>query len=257
MSLVVSLILTAQLPVWAAEQDRERLLAETIKATVRAEQLVELKTADGSFIGLETKADPERLKGALLLLHDAGGNPDEPGLMHDLRGGLVEHGWTTLAIQLPVLDVQQPLAEHLALIAQAGARIDAAQTWLESGEYPTIAIIGHGLGALMAAQTLAKQGDQSPWKAFVSLSQMVPKSDLAEADTLAHLKAIQIPMLDIYGTRDLHSVTDSAKQRRLAAKTIERTYRQSPVTGANHDYTGLHPALMQQINAWLTQTLKR
>lgn len=255
-TLTALFILTAHGLLSAADSGREQLVAEQIKSELSVGQLVELKTNGGTFIALETKAVPDREKGALLLLHDAGSNPNDPLLMHALRTGLPGHGWTTLAIQLPVVDVDQPLEDQLALIADAGARIEAAQTWLKSGDYATLAFVGHGLGAVMACQVLAKQDAATPWKALVALALLVPETDLPEAHTLEHLKTIPVPILDVFGSRDLAQVTRTAPQREQTAKTAQRSYRQDRITGADHDFTGLHAALMQRVNAWLTKTLQ-
>ncbi len=62
-------------------------------------------------------------------------------------------------------------------------------------------------------------------KALVTISLPVPATENKIAQTLELIKKIKMPMLDIYGALDVPDVTESARDRRLAAK--ENTgYRQ-------------------------------
>lgn len=253
--LTTTLILSAPGSLWAGDAAREQVVADALRAAPGAGKLIELKSADTTFVGLETPADPDRLKGAIVLLHDAGGNPNDQGLIEPLRTGLPQHGWTTLAIQLPISKPGAPMADQYALIAESGTRIDAALAWLKSGEFPAIALLGHGLGAQMACRYLADKQTDSEVKALIALSLPVPDSELPEADTLAQLKAIKRPLLDLYGSQDRPPVTRSAQRRAYTAKDENPGYRQAVIQGADHEFTGLSPALIRQINAWLTQQL--
>lgn len=245
------------IPAFAAEASSETDIEAALRLSLQPGKLVELKAAAGTFVGIETPAQPDQLKGAVLLLHDSTANPDDPRLMHDLRTLLPQHGWTTLAIQLPVVSPDQPFEAHLKQLPDANERIAAAQTWLQSRNPPVIALLGHGLGAIEALQQLATQGESTPWGALITLSLPVPKTDLETAQTLTLLPKVKKPLLDVSGSLDWPMVVETAPERRATALEAGLNYRQEVLTGADHQFTGLHPTLAQLINGWLTQTLQK
>ncbi|MBA1446689.1 MAG: alpha/beta hydrolase family protein [Chromatiales bacterium] len=68
---------------------------------------------------------------------------------------------------------------------------------------------------------------------------------------LEAIEKVSIPMLDLYGSRDLESVVATAKQRRIAAnKAAHPNYRQSRITGADHFFHGMESLLQQRVSNW-------
>jgi pimeloyl-ACP methyl ester carboxylesterase len=66
------------------------------------------------------------------------------------------------------------------------------------------------------------------------------------------LEKIQIPVLDLYGSRDLATVLGSAKARAGAARTAGNTdYRQTEIEDADHFFAGMEDTLNRHVSGWL------
>ena len=89
---------------------------------------MDLQAGDLSFLGIYTESsgggDPP--KGAAILVHGIGVHPDWPQVIHPLRVGLPERGWSTLSIQMPVLPNEAQSADYLPLLDGVAPRLDAA-----------------------------------------------------------------------------------------------------------------------------------
>jgi alpha/beta superfamily hydrolase len=72
-------------------------------------------------------------------------------------------------------------------------------------------------------------------------------------DNLAHLAQVKAPMLDLYGSDDLPEVIASAANRAAQAAKGSADYTQLQVAGADHFFDGEEQALLEAVNAWLTQ----
>ena len=69
---------------------------------------------------------------------------------------------------------------------------------------------------------------------------------------LAALADVRVPLLDLYGSKDLPHVLGSAEQRaRSAQKRSDRNYTQMRAEGANHFFQGHERELLQPVLQWL------
>jgi alpha/beta superfamily hydrolase len=66
------------------------------------------------------------------------------------------------------------------------------------------------------------------------------------------LKNINLPVLDLYGSKDLDFVLSSAEKKRLAA-THNKAYTQKMVKGANHFFDGKNDELIEVVDEWCSK----
>ncbi len=71
---------------------------------------------------------------------------------------------------------------------------------------------------------------------------------------LKQLESINIPVLDIYGSRDMLEVKREADDRRLASrKNGNKLYRQMVIEGADHYFSAVFDVLLKRIQGWLAK----
>jgi pimeloyl-ACP methyl ester carboxylesterase len=210
----------------------------------------QLKAGTTEFTGIFTEASAGPTGRAVILAHGIGVHPDWPEIINPLRSELPEHGWSTLSIQMPILANDAPLKDYLPLFDEAGPRIEAAVKFLRDQGNNTIVLIGHSLGAAMAASYLANN-TQHGLQGLVIIGLGVIDLDDRMNGVLA-LEKIQIPVLDLYGSRDLETVLDSVKTRAMAArKAGNKSYRQTEIEGADHFFIGMEDTLNRRVYGWL------
>ena len=78
------------------------------------------------------------------MVHGLGIHPDW-ALIGALRSDLPEHGYTTLAIQMPVLAADAKGEDYGALFGDAGERLATAAAWLRTQGHSRIAIVSHSM----------------------------------------------------------------------------------------------------------------
>lgn len=239
---------------FASDLTREGRITEQIEEAILDGEPVWIEAEGRSFLGIHTEAEPRLRKGAVILLHGMGANPDWTEVIQPLRTSLPEHGWETLSIQVPVAATGAPIQDWEDIIPEAGPRIVAAVNFLKQRGQFNIILIGHSLGAHMGAYYLANPDPAPEIRALVSIG---ISSGIAENSrkTLDVLKKIKLPILDIYGERDFPNVRSSARAKRLAAgATDNQAYRQLEVPGADHFFRGLESELTAHIRSWLNKT---
>lgn len=249
-SVFIALLSLALSTAWGADQPREQRIGAQLQGLDLIGEAMTLKAGDSEFLALHNPAETPVTQGAVILLHDQGANPDWRSVIHPLRTGLPAHGWQTLSLQMPLAAADATPEERARLVARALPRIAFAVETLIQQNMLNICLLGHGLGARMALHWLA-QGRPEEVRALVTLSLAADVHDPQDS-TLSDLEKIDIPMLDIYGSRDTGLVRQSVKQRRTAAMKAEnKAYRQLMLDGADRDYLGQDALLLGRIRAWL------
>lgn len=238
---------------WASDEKREIEFAESINKTLAMGKPVWLESEGKKFLGLYTETEKVNNKDTAIILHDTGGHPDQQQLIYGLRVSLPEHNWSTLSLQMPLRETGVENEEYYALIPEAAARIKAGINYARSNGAENIVLVGYGLGGLMAAYLLSEQA--ADIKALVTISLPVPVTENKTVQTLEFIKKIRIPMLDIYGALDVPDVTESARDRRLAAKENE-AYRQIKLNDEGHAYLHDEGLLVKRIYSWLGVIVK-
>lgn len=239
---------------WASDQQREQEYAASIERYNPVGHIVWLNPEQQRFLGLFTQAERTDHKNAAIILHDFGENPDQLPLIHGLRRVLPQHNWSTLAIQLPLREIDAVAADYYDLFDEARDRIRAAVSYLRDNDAKNIALIGYGTGAEMAAYTLSL--DPDALFALVAISLPLPSSRLPPAQMAAFIPKIALPFLDLYAEFDLPDVVDTARQRRMLAKD-NPVYRQMKINGETHAYQQDPSMVIKGVYSWLDLMLNQ
>ena len=233
---------------FASDEKREADFAEGINKTLGIGKAVWLVANEKKFLALYTEPEKVSSKGVAIILHDIDGHPNQQQLIYSLRAFLPEHNWATLSLQMPLREAGVEKEQYFALFPEAAARIQAGINYAKSNNAENIVIVGYGLGGLMGIYALSEEAVNI--KALVTISLPVPASENKTAQTLAFIKKIKIPMLDIYGALDLPDVTITARDRRLAAKE-NAGYRQIKINDEDHAYLHDEGLIVKRIYGWL------
>ena len=235
---------------WCSDQAKEKRWSEQIVDSLLTGESAELEAKGAKFLGIYTEASNGPGERAIILLHGMGVHPDWPEVINPLRTELPEHQWSTLSIQMPILSNDAPLKDYTPLFEEAGPRIDAAVNFLKSKGHTKIILSGHSLGAAMGAIYLAASKPKDIF-GFVAIGLSVIELDEKMNAALA-LEKIEIPVLDLYGSRDLDGVLSSTQQRAKAArKAGNKYYRQTEIEGADHFFSGSEDILIKTVYGWL------
>jgi pimeloyl-ACP methyl ester carboxylesterase len=212
--------------------------------------------ADGQkFLAIYTPEATDKMLGTVILLHGQGAHPDWPQVISPLRTSLPEQGWATLSLQMPILPNEANEVDYIPLFKEVPGRIKAGIDFLDKKGIKRIVIIGHSLGATMAANYIANTSVPSVNALIlIGTTGSRPESERV-LDNEISLRKIKPPVLDIYGAEDLEEIIASAQGRANAiAKTGNAISRQVKIKGSNHFYAGHETELLETITAWLTET---
>lgn len=236
------------MPLHASDLDREkRLMDQIVDAILDGD--AEMLTAEGhQFLSIYTEADEP--KGAVLVMHGRGYHPDWADAINPLRVGLVDHGWNSLSIQLPVLEKAAKFYDYVPIFDEAIPRIDAAIDFLQQQGNKKIIIIAHSCGAHMAMQYIRQKGE-TRFDAFVGIGMGAtdykqPMLKPFPLDTMIK------PVLDVYGADDYPAVQRLAGIRaQQMSDEGHALSTQKVVPGANHYFTDQGDPLVELVAEWL------
>jgi pimeloyl-ACP methyl ester carboxylesterase len=234
----------------ASDLLQEQKNAIEIKESLVKGKAISLKAGDQEFLAVHGEADIAEPKGAAILMHGMGGNPAWSPVVQPLRIGLPGNGWEILSLQMPVAPSGAASWAYDSLIPEAAPRIIAAIEFLKQRKIEKIVLVGHSMGARMGLEAIAANAPKEVI-AFVAVG--VPaKTEDPEAGVLGALQKIKLPILDMYGSRDLSSILISAKERLRAGRKAENSaYQQVEIQGADHFFRGLEDSLLARVRAWM------
>jgi pimeloyl-ACP methyl ester carboxylesterase len=235
----------------ASDLAKEKRWSAQIIDSLLVGDAVELKAGDTPFLGIFTPASNGSTERAAIIVHGIGVHPDWPEVISPLRSELPEHGWSTLSVQMPILANDAALKDYLPLFDEVAPRLNAAIAYLREQGNKTIVIIAHSLGASMAARFAADNpGAGIDGLVLISVSVIEIDAKMNSADALG---AIKLPVLDLFGSRDLDNVLATRQQRAKAAsrKAGNTDYRQLDIEGADHFYVGVEDELLRRVYGWL------
>jgi pimeloyl-ACP methyl ester carboxylesterase len=212
---------------------------------------VDLEAGDVTFLGIYTEAETDTGRGAIIV-HGIGIHPNWPQVVYPLRTDLPGDGWSTLAIQMPVLPNEATDADYAPLIAESAPRLDAAVAYLKEQGAQRIAIIAHSLGATMVNAYLADHPEAVD--AYVAVG-MSSAGQQAGRDNVALVNRITTPMLDLFGENDLDAVVSGADARTKAAGN-NPGYHQAQIPEADHFFDGQEVALVETVVQWLDEEVQ-
>jgi len=228
----------------ATDVAREADYAERITKTLSVGEMVWLQANDRKFLSIYTETEYPGIKEAAIILHDKGAHPDRKPLIHGLRTELPKHRWSTLALQMPLRESGAEVEDYFDLFVEATARLRAALNFLEKKEYETIAIVGHGMGALMALQAYNDLQDDIKALAIID----IPATRNTAARTVEWIRRAELPLLDLLVSREIPNEVFSSAKRRLAAKDNTH-YRQASI---NDD----EAMMVKRVYSWLRRTME-
>ncbi len=228
----------------AQDYEREKRWSDEVVPGLVVGDAVWIDGPEGrKFLGL--LAETAQARAALLVVHGIGVHPDH-GVIGTLRSILADAGYTTLSIQMPVLNSDAAPREYEPLLQNAAARIHAAADWLRAkGEGPLV-LVSHSLGSAMS-RAYFEGTPGAPFAAWVCMGLSGP---------FGSMRNVKVPVLDVYGENDLPSVLRSDWRRRITVDSLPGS-RQVKIAHADHFYAGREKELMASIDGFLrTQVLK-
>lgn len=223
----------------ASDMAKEQRWKEQVVGDLFDGEPISLNDGQHDFLGLIVQAEPAK-EDAIVILHGVGAHPDWPQIVNPLRVALAEAGWTTLSIQLPVLDNEAEPEAYDAIIDEASPRIAAALDYLQEQGATGRYIVAHSMGSRMASHFLANTDLKV--KGFVGIGMNV--------GTVEYFDQYALPVLDIYGSNDLEGVLGSAADRASQA-SANTHYTQLMIDGADHFFDGMDDELLERVQNWL------
>lgn len=229
-------IMLAAFALTATAQDYEREArwrAEVVPNIVVGEP-VDIAHGGRSFLGLYTAA--AGAKTAVVIVHGIGVHPDH-GVIGTLRMALADRGYSTLSIQMPVLAADAAQEAYPPLFPDAAQRIARAAEWLRAKGYRDLVLVSHSLGARMANAYFDSQ--PNAFRAWAALGFGVDFSR-------TFVQRRPVPVLDVYGERDLPAVLAARLPRAQTIGGIPGSH-QVRIAGADHFYAGQEKALVDTL----------
>jgi pimeloyl-ACP methyl ester carboxylesterase len=225
-------LLTSTVHAQQPDYEREKRWSDQIVPAVLVGDVVWIKQKSGhEFLAIYTQA--EKPRGAVIVGHGRGWNPDFE-LYGALRVKLAEQGYTTLAIQLPVLGPGAKVGDYLPIYPDAEERYALAAKFLQDKGFDKIAIVSHSLGAAMANQYLI-HANSTPVKAWVFIGII---------NGLEEMFRIKIPVLDVFGGKDWEITQVGAYERKKQILKVPGS-EQVIVPDAQHFFEGREEDLIK------------
>lgn len=239
---------------YASDLAREKRMSDEIVDAILDGEAVFLQANDNKFLSIYTEAD-DTAKGVVIILHGRGFHPDWQDAINPLRVGLVDSGWSTLSVQMPVLEKQAKYYDYLPLFPQAIPRIEAAIAYAReqikvAGIDNKVVLIAHSCGAHMA-MTWADVDSFEAIDAYVGIGMGATdyKQPMKRPFPLAKVK---VPVLDVYAANDYPAVLKMAPARWQSIQQAGNSKsHQVIVPDSDHYYTDRGDALTSAISEWL------
>lgn len=138
-SWIVFLCFFITVPAYSApDYAREKEWAREIAPNIVVGDPIYLKQKNGhQFLGIYAQAAHPKM--GVVIAHGMGLNPDW-GVIGTIRQRLVDYGYTTLSIQMPVLARNAGYKDYVALFPDAAERLKIAVAYLKAKGYRRIAV---------------------------------------------------------------------------------------------------------------------
>lgn len=220
----------------AADYAREKRWADEITPSILVGEAVELSAQKRNFLAILTPA--EKTRAGVIVVHGLGVHPDW-NMIGVLRTGLPQAGYTTLSIQMPVLEASAKADAYKSTFPEAARRLAAAVEYLNKRGIDKIAIVSHSMGAAMTQYYLSKT-PTAPVQAWVSIGISMP-------EPYAKLK---LPILDLYGAEDLPPVLANASARAEELKANPAS-KQIVAPATDHFFNNRDAELVKYVKDYL------
>ena len=248
-SLLILAVFTAQ-PVQASDLAREKRLAEQIEELIFDGTVVYLKSGDHEFMNVYMETEVEPVKGAVIILHGRGFHPNWDKVVKPLRIGLTEEGWTTLSMQMPVLEKDAKYYDYLPIMPEAIPRIEAGIDFLKAEGFERIVLIAHSCSVHMVRAWIDAKRFRDI-DAFVGVGMGATDYQQPLPKPLP-LDQLTVPILDVYGAEEYPAVVRGASERQEYIKRGgNKKSQQIMVMGADHYFTGKDDELVEIVGSWM------
>jgi len=245
---LILLMLTTFNVVQASDLEKEKRWVDQVVDYLIDGEAEWLDLGEHKALAIYTESATDNVRGGVIVIHGSGVHPNWEEVILPLRTELPNNGWATLSIQMPVLRNEAEYHEYAPLFDEVAPRIDAAVKNLHAKGIKKISIVAHSLGSAMSAYYLANNKN-SAISSFVAIGMPGPRDD-KRMDTVLALQNINLPVLDLYGEKDLDYVLSSSKMRKDAGSK-NNNYSQQVVKGADHFFVNKNTELVTQVNSWL------
>jgi len=239
----------------ASDLAREERIASQIIDSIMDGEAIELAADGREFLAIEMESDSDTTRGAAIILHGRGLHPEWEQVIKPLRTLLPEHGWHTLALQMPVMKKEAKYFDYVPTFPEAYPRIEAAIAHLKEQGFKRIVLIAHSCGAHMAMHWIDLNGDNEI-AAYVGIGMGATdyKQKMVKPFPLDKMK---VPILDVYGEEDFSAVLRMAPERwsqiQRAGHGLSQQIR---VENADHYFVDKGGELVEAISGWLNATFK-
>lgn len=230
----------------ASDVEKEARWAEQIVDFLIDGEAEWLDAGGHEFLGIYTEADEESTK-AIIVVHGTGVHPDWAQVVKPVRVDMAGLGWNTLSIQMPILPNEAVYEEYVPLYPDVPPRFKAAEAFLQDMGMEQIVIVAHSQGATMSSYYLSR--NTHGIDAFVAVGMGATQKD-NDVNSAKSLERINIPVLDLFGSKDLEGVLETAALRQQSSQH-NAGYQQMVTEGAEHFYDGFEDQLIESVSAWL------
>lgn len=256
--MVTALILLASMPLsaplWATDAAREQRWVDQVVDVIFDGEPVYLEADGHRFLSIYTPAIDQEATDAkkpgrrgMIVLHGTGLHPNWEQVVLPVRVEMPTYGWDTLSVQLPILASNVDYEDYVPVYPEVAPRLQAATDFLVEQGVTDIVIVAHSQGATMAGYYLARTEHEI--SAFVAIGMSAQHVD-PEINSAESLKAIDIPVLDLYGSKDFPSVLATSSKRQVGASHNEY-YEQQVIDGAYHFFDDHEEELIAALVQWL------
>jgi len=243
----IVLIIFGSKSVVAFDTDKEKRIAEQTLQTLFVGEPLWLNTKatpeNTKFLSLLTES--EQAKGNIILIHGTGLGPDTPFVIGPLRELLSDQGYTTLALQMPVLSDGKVFNDYISEYPEAGRRISAAINYFKNNNKGKVTLLAHSLGSSMMMD----------WIDNNQLDNINSIISLGFGTNINHSKLttgkLNTPLLDILGENDFENVITTAKVRKQHVLQTDNKSMQITIEGLDHFYTDNEETVVKIITDWL------
>lgn len=220
---------------WGADYAREKKWADEITPGIVAGEPLYLQQGAHKFLAIYTSAANAKM--ALVVVHGLGIHPDW-GMVSTLRTQLAEQGYTTLAIQMPVLANDAKAEAYPVTFPEAAKRIDVAVKFLHAKGCSKVAVVSHSMGSRMSRVYVLSHP-----QAIVAWASL----GIGGGDTYSGVK---VPVLDLYGEHDFPQVLAGVKKRAASLRTIPGSM-QIEIPQTDHFYADHETEMVKAVKDFL------
>ena len=214
-------------PIYASNLWKENKIAQQIQKFTDDKEIVWLETDNHQpTLALYKEPAITDIKGAAIILHDIGHQPNWVQVIAPLRMQLPQNGWHTLSLQMPIPDRLWRFNTPEDIYSASIDRLQSAITHLQTKNIENLTLIAQGDSAALAAHYLSST--QHPFSAFVAIS-ITHNADANDWRNISQsMKSLNLATLDIYAEHDKPNVLLSIPMRLAAARLFGDNMQDTP-----------------------------